>query len=209
MKKLSAFMAFLIVSLFASLYAQNLTIESVCSELSKNKITKGDFIQEKTIGKNGRTLKSSGKFIFAPDGIVWATERPFPSTLVLGKDYMIQISSDGTKKVMDASGNEAFKSVSSTLLAVFSNDVSKLNESFKVVFTSDSGNWSVVLEPKDKTVAAIMTGISLSGKSSSGNSEISTVELNESKGNKVSYTFLNQSHPKELSSDEKALFNNR
>lgn len=207
MKKIMVLVAVVFASTFS--FAQKLSIESLCEDLSKNEITKGSFIQEKTVGKNGRIIKSFGKFIFAPEGIVWGTKKPFVSTLVLGEDYMIQISSDGTRKVMDTSGNETFKSVSSTLLAVFSNDVSKIQESFTVDFKSDSDEWWVILEPKDRTVASFMTSIALSGKSSSGKSEVSTVELNEAKGNKVSYTFFNQSYPKELNSDEKALFNNR
>nr|WP_318710511.1 outer membrane lipoprotein carrier protein LolA [uncultured Treponema sp.] len=207
MKKIIVFAAVFFASILS--FSQNLSIESVCADLSKNKITRGNFGQEKTIGKNGRVIKSFGEFIFAPEGIVWNTKKPFSSTLILGEDYMIQMSSDGTKNVMDAKGNEVFKSISSTLLAVFSNHVSKLHENFNVVFRADSDKWWVTLEPKDSTVASIMAGISLSGKSNSENTEISTVELNEAKGSKVSYTFFDQSYPKELKSDEKILFDRK
>lgn len=208
MKKIMAFTAVLFAALYT--FAQSLSIESVCADLSRNRITKGDFVQEKTLSKTGKTLRSNGKFIFSTEGIVWSTEKPFPSTLVLGEDYMVQIGADGSRKVTDAKGNDAFKSVSSTLLALFSNDVSKLGQNFRLVFSAGADNtWTVSLEPKDKTVASVMSSIVLNGKSSSVSSEISEIILNEAKGGAVLYRFMNQSHPKELTTDEKACFNNR
>ncbi|MBQ0040219.1 MAG: outer membrane lipoprotein carrier protein LolA [Treponema sp.] len=190
----------------ALMFAQKITVESVCADLAKNTITKGDFTQEKTVGKNNRKLKSNGKFIFSTDGIVWNTIRPFPSTLVLGADYMVQIGSDGTRKVTDARGNDAFKSVSSTLLAVFSNDITKLNQNFNVNFSAEADKWTVTLQPKDKTVASVMTAIVLKGSSAAAGSEIDGIQLNEANGGTVDYAFANQTHPKELTTDEKSLF---
>ena len=188
MKKVSAFFALLFFTFLT--FAQNISMESICAELSKNKITKGNFIQEKTITKTGKVLKSSGNFIFSESGILWATEKPFPSTMILGKDFMIQVSADGTKKIMNAGGNEVFKNISSTLLAVFSNNVPALNDKFNIEFNTQKENWTVILKPKDSTVAAFMNSIVLNGNSSSAKTEIISVELTEAKGNKVLYKFI-------------------
>ena len=204
MKKVSAFFALLFFTFLT--FAQNISMESICAELSKNKITKGNFIQEKTITKTGKVLKSSGNFIFSESGILWATEKPFPSTMILGKDVMIQVPADGTKKIMNAGGNEVFKNISSTLLAVFSNNVPALNDKFNIEFNTQKENWTVILKPKDSTVAAFMNSIVLNGNSSSAKTEIISVELTEAKGNKVLYKFINQTHPKELTEDEKTFF---
>ena len=204
MKKVSAFFALLFFTFLT--FAQNISMESICAELSKNKITKGNFIQEKTITKTGNVLKSSGNFIFSESGILWATEKPFPSTMILGKDFMIQVSADGTKKIMNAGGNEVFKNISSTLLAVFSNNVPALNDKFNIEFNTQKENWTVILKPKDSTVAAFMNSIVLNGNSSSAKTEIISVELTEAKGNKVLYKFINQTHPEELTEDEKTFF---
>ncbi|MCI5829701.1 MAG: outer membrane lipoprotein carrier protein LolA [Treponema sp.] len=204
MKKVSAFFALLFFTFLT--FAQNISMESICAELSKNKITKGNFIQEKTITKTGKVLKSSGNFIFSESGILWATEKPFPSTMILGKDFMIQVSADGTKKIMNAGGNEVFKNISSTLLAVFSNNVPALNDKFNIEFNTQKENWTVILKPKDSTVAAFMNSIVLNGNSSSAKTEIISVELTEAKGNKVLYKFINQTHPEELTEDEKTFF---
>lgn len=193
-----------------SSFAQEITLESVCSEMAANRNTKGAFLQEKTIGKTGRVLKSRGRFIFCPEGILWATEKPFPSTLVVGQDYMVQISSDGTRRTMDAKDNEVFKSISSSMMGVFSNDVSKLVKEFDVVFTADENNeWTAVLEPKDSTAVIFMKRLVLKGRSNGCTSEMDSIELNEAKGNKVQYVFMNQSHPEELETDEKTYFTER
>ena len=204
MKKVSAFFALLFFTFLT--FAQNISMESICAELSKNKITKGNFIQEKTITKTGKVLKSSGNFIFSESGILWATEKPFPSTMILGKDFMIQVSADRTKKIMNAGGNGVFKNISSTLLAVFSNNVPALNDKFNIEFNTQKENWTVILKPKDSTVAAFMNSIVLNGNSSSAKTEIISVELTEAKGNKVLYKFINQTHPEELTEDEKTFF---
>lgn len=204
MKKVSAF--FVILFLTFLTFAQNISMESICAELSKNKITKGNFIQEKTITKTGKVLKSSGNFIFSESGILWATEKPFPSTMILGKDFMIQVSADRTKKIMNAGGNGVFKNISSTLLAVFSNNVPALNDKFNIEFNTQKENWTVILKPKDSTVASFMNSIVLNGNSTSAKTEIISVELTEAKGNKVLYKFINQTHPEELTEDEKTFF---
>ena len=204
MKKVSAF--FVILFLTFLTFAQNISMESICAELSKNKITKGNFIQEKTITKTGKVLKSSGNFIFSESGILWATEKPFPSTMILGKDFMIQVSADRTTRIMNAGGNGVFKNISSTLLAVFSNNVPALNDKFNIEFNTQKENWTVILKPKDSTVASFMNSIVLNGNSTSAKTEIISVELTEAKGNKVLYKFINQTHPEELTEDEKTFF---
>ena len=108
---------------------------------------------------------------------------------------------------MDAKDNDVFKSISSSMMGVFSNDVAILENEFDVVFTTDENNvWTAVLEPKDSTAAIFMKQLILKGRSSDGHSEMDSVELNEAKGNKVLYAFMNQSHPEELGKDEKSYF---
>lgn len=183
------------------------TLDSICGELSKNRISAGTFVQEKFIGKNGRTLKSSGDFIFCDEGIVWKTLKPFPSTLVLGTDHMIQISKSGQKTVTDTSSNETFKSIASTLSSVFSNDVNRLRSGFNVEFKMEGEDkWSAILMPKDKTVAMVIENIVLSGARNSTLTEILSISLNESGGDRITYSFTERHYPKELTSDEKSIF---
>lgn len=182
-------------------------LKSVCDGLSKTPITKGDFTQIKTINAKGRTLKSSGKFIISLEGIMWKTLKPFPSNLIVTENAMIQIAADGKKNVMSASDNQIFQDISKTLRSVFAGDSKELENNFKVAFENkENGLWSVVLTPKDSTIAAVMRTLELSGSSTNTQVTLLSLELQETSNNKIRYEFSNQIYPKELTTDEKAFF---
>lgn len=182
-------------------------LKSVCDGLSKTPITKGDFTQIKTINAKGRTLKSSGNFIISLEGIMWKTLKPFPSNLIVTENAMIQIAADGKKNVMSASDNQIFQNISKTLRSVFAGDSKELENNFKVAFENkENGLWSVVLTPKDSTIAAVMQTLELSGSSTKTQVTLLSLELQETSNNKIRYEFSNQIYPKELTTDEKAFF---
>mgnify|MGYP003556408619 FL=1 len=104
-------------------FAQTVTLENVCSKLAEHPNMKGDFSQVKTIKKVNRSLKSSGKFIFSLDGIMWKTEKPFPSSIVVGMTSIVQTMPDGSKNVIDASSNQIFGSIATTLSSIFSGNI--------------------------------------------------------------------------------------
>lgn len=182
-------------------------LKSVCEGLSKTPITKGDFTQIKTINAKGRTLKSSGNFIISLEGIMWKNLKPFPSNLIVTENAMIQIAADGKKNVMSASDNQIFQNISKTLRSVFAGDSKELENNFKVAFENkENGLWSVVLTPKDSTIAAVMQTLELSGSSTNTQVTLLSLELQETSNNKIRYEFSNQIYPKELTTDEKAFF---
>ena len=187
--------AFVMLTLFclAGLQAQSsLSLESVCASLAARPNTTGDFIQIKTINANGRQLKSSGKFIISTIGIMWKTEKPFPSSLILTKDSMIQIAANGNKSVMDGKDNQIFANISDTLTSVFSGN--------------SKGGWTLELRPKDSTIASVMERLVLSGALENGAAVLGKLEMAETSGNKIIYEFTNQKYPEELSADEKQNF---
>lgn len=210
MKRIKSLLAglFLAAVCSTSIFAAGLSLDKVCNELAQHPNTTGDFVQTKTIKSTKRALKSSGNFIFSLDGIMWKTVKPFPSTLAVGRTSVIQTAADGKKTVIDASDNQIFASISSTLVAVFSNDVNELSKSFETKFTDNGNNsWELVLTPKDSTVASVLKNLTLSGTSSNGSSSIDSILMTESSENTINYEFSNQKYPQELSADEKANFN--
>lgn len=200
----------IILSIFTFFcFSQEVNLQEICNKLSENKITKGQFNQIKTIKspKGSRELKSSGDFIFSLDGIMWKTLKPFPSTMVVGTDYLVQISADGKKTVTDTSSNQVFGSVAQTITAVFSNDYSMLTNAFNTSLSRYEENIiKVELSPKDSTIASVLGKIILSVQPVSNSYVLNSIEMQESSGNKTIYNFLNQEYPKELTQDEKANF---
>lgn len=203
MKKLISGIAASLI-LAASVFA--VSLDDVCAGLAKHPVTTGNFVQTKTMKANNRALKSSGNFIFGLEGIVWNTLKPFPSTMAITKDRIIQTARDGSQTVIEASGNEIFGSVANTLTAVFSNDLTLLSKNFETSFTDNkNGTWSVALTPKDDTVKAVMKSLVLSGTNSSDIC-LNQMVMVEASENTITYDFLDQKYPKELTADEKAFF---
>ena len=207
MKKISLIILTLFFITF--LYAQTApTLETICASLSAHPNTTGDFTQTKTIQTNNRKLKSSGKYIICPKGILWKTEKPVPTSLILTKDTMVQIAANGSKSVMSGKDNQIFSNISETLSCVFSGDAAALKKNFTCDFsTPQPGYWTVSLTPKDKTIASVMSTLVLSGTYKNQNdAEMTELLMTEASGNTITYEFANQKYPQELSADEKQNF---
>lgn len=204
------FKAILAISLFAvnsAFLTAQVSFDAVFSDITSSRVTSGDFLQEKTSAKIRRPLKSSGKFIFCDEGIVWQTIKPFPSTMAVTKDSLIQTGADGKKSVMDGNTNDVFQSVAATISSLFSGDRAVLENHFSVKsFSSDSSKWSMALTPKDATIASAIREISLSGNTRGGKSTLDEMFITQGEGENTRYTFKNQVYKQELSSDEKAFF---
>jgi len=203
--------SFLMICLLAfSLSAEGLTLEGVCKSLASHPNTTGSFTQTKTLQTNGRKLTSTGKFIFCPLGILWQTEKPFPSSLILTEDAMIQIAANGKKSVMSGKDNQIFANISGTLSSVFSGNAEELKKNFNCKFEEGAdGGWKVYLTPKDSTIAAVMKSLVLAGtfeEGSAAGAVLTTLEMTEMSDNTILYEFANQKYPKELSADEKENF---
>lgn len=182
------------------------TFDSVCANLSKHPNMTGDFSQVKTITAVNRNMKSFGTFIFSLDGIMWKTEKPFPSTMVVGMTSVVQTLANGKQTVIDASSNQIFTSISTTLSAMFSGNSETLKNNFNVKFSEVGSTWKALLTPKDESVAKILTSLEISGNCSSSFADLNSIVMSEASGDKISYSFTNQKYPKELSADEKAYF---
>lgn len=211
MKKLILSVIFLTTSLLFA-QASAASLESVCASLAAHPNTCGDFTQTKTLQTNGRKLKSTGKYIFSTEGILWQTEKPVPSSLILTKSAMVQISANGNKSVMSGKDNQIFANISETLSSVFSGNAETLKKNFDCSFSQTGDSWSIYLLPKDSTIAAVMKSLQLTGTCDSASTNaavaLTSLEMTESSENTIRYEFANQKYPKELTSDEKELFSN-
>ncbi len=198
-----------ISALFFISMANAESFDSVCKKLALHPNMTGNFTQVKTISAVNRSMKSSGTFIFSLDGIMWKTEKPFPSTMIVGMTSVKQTLANGKETVIDASSNQIFTSISSTLSAMFSGNAAVLNENFNVTFTSSGSEWNAVLEPKDEVVKKILTSLLISGKTLSNSADLNTIVMKEAVGDTITYNFTEQKYPKELTADEKAYFTSK
>ncbi len=205
MKKTLLFSLFLLFTL--TLSAQSLSISDICNGLSKNPNIKGDFTQTKIINSNGRKLKSSGTFIICPFGIMWKTLKPFPSTIVVTNDSMIQLGANGKKTVHSGADNKMFESIATSLSSVFTGDKKTLEENFNIELSQENQSWTIVLQPKDSTIAAVMQKMTLKGTVNENFTSITMNSMEMFEGNNtVKYELENHEYPEELTQDERENF---
>ena len=170
--------------------------------LAEHPIVKGEFEQEKILSRLGRSLKSSGNFIIVSElGMVWDTLKPFPSTMVLGKDYMTQSRPGGQKTVLSAAGNETFLGMAEVISSVFSGNTRGLLENFEVFFSGVPSAWELGLLPRYKAIAGFAGRITLKG-----DAVIRSIVVYEQNGDSIKYALSSHSYPLELSVHEKAFF---
>jgi len=175
---------------------------TTCSRIAEHPFTLGTFEQEKTINRNKRSLKSSGNFIISADqGMVWDTVKPFPSTLTLGRDFMIQSRPNGQKTVLNAQGNETFVRMAEILSTIFSGNAQGLLDNFDVYYSGDTSVWEMGLSPRDKTINSFAEKIVINGDAA-----IKSIQIYEQSGDSVKYILSNHRYPAELNAHEKAFF---
>lgn len=207
MKKLISLM--LVFSASFLLFAEAVSADSIFSGLMQSRVVKGDFTMEKSIQNIKRPLKSSGKFIFSPEGILWQTLRPFPSSTAVTKDSIIQTLPDGSKSVTDGSSNEIFKSVAGAVSSVFSGNKAVLEEYFSISdFSSSTNVWNMALRPKDITIGSVIKRIEIGGSLGGQETDVSlnTIRIVQGENESTLYTLFNKKYMQELSDEDKASF---
>ncbi|GBU28109.1 hypothetical protein R84B8_01667 [Treponema sp. R8-4-B8] len=176
--------------------------KTTCSRLAEHPIVQGNFEQEKTLSRLKRVLNSSGNFIIAAGlGMVWDTVKPFPSTLTLGKDYLIQSRPGGQRTVLSAQGNETFLRMAEVISAVFSGNSQGLMDNFNVYFSGGASAWELGLIPKNNSIGVFAEKIIMKGDIA-----IRSILIYEQNGDTVQYNLSNHRYPAELNVNEKALF---
>jgi hypothetical protein len=173
----------------------------VCGVLSSHPIIKGTFAQRKTIKRLDRFLDSSGNFIIdSRRGMVWETLKPYPSTMAVGRDYLVQSSPGGARTALSAAGNEVFLRLAAVISAVFSGDAQLLLDNFDNFFI-DSGGWTLGLIPAENAVRSFAERIVLEG-----DTVIRRITLFEQSGDTILYELSGHTFPGALSPDEAAFF---
>jgi len=149
-----------------------------------------------------RSLRSSGDFIIAArHGMVWNTLSPFPSTLAMGGDFLIQSRPGGQRTVLSAQGNETFLRMADVISAVFSGDMQRLVDNFEIYYFGTAASWELGLVPMDGAINIFAQRIVMTG-----DAVIRSIRITEQGGDTIKYILSNHSFPAELTGDEQELF---
>lgn len=161
----------------------------------------GLFKQTKTVAGSPRSFVSMGKITIATGkGIVWCTEKPYASILVVGRDKLVQKIRDGEPSHLDIANNPIYIQIATSMECVFSADFSKIASLFKTYLSKEDTNWTLTLIPKDKVVGSFMTSIIMTGSSS-----FESLRMTETTGDSILYEFSDL-QIRELTDEELALY---
>lgn len=167
----------------------------------KNTSMVADYKQTTSIKRLNKKLVSSGEMILIPGkGIAWFTQKPYASTMLIGRDFMKQKIGSKTV-VMDVSENQIYLSIADALESIFAGNFKNIKEVFATYFFTEGAVWYLGLIPKDKNVASFVENITIKGTLT-----VEVVLMKEKVGDEILYEFTNVEQ-RELTETEKEAFN--
>lgn len=175
-------------------------LTSSLAEMTRHDVVSGDFVQTKSIKKLNRDFVSTGTFrISKTSGVVWKTEKPFPSELTVSDEGITERSANGHVRTISTKDNPVFTEFSKTIQAVFSGNISDLETKFNVFYEKTSNGGQIGLVPREASVRKIVSNIVMDFSSS-----IDKVVITDGSGSPVTYEFKNQKSENEPGSARQA-----
>jgi outer membrane lipoprotein-sorting protein len=180
------------------------SLEKIQAQLSSPAVLKGEFEQRKTLQGFKNPLFSRGIFWVAKSrGVVWETQNPFPSSLIVTRERLLTRKADGTVatqiKAQDEPGIRAINDILFALMAV---DWPTLSQRFTITATLQQANqWRMRLTPREASVAQWVSQIELQGSH-----YVHSVHITEPQGDTSLITFSAQTSASELTVQEAARF---
>ncbi len=163
----------------------------------KDQSAVGLFRQTKALSSSPRKFVSTGTVQILPGtGMVWYTEKPYASTLVVGKDVLSQSVRGGDFVHLEIANNQIYVSIAQCMDAMFSGDFTTMQKSFEVYCLVKDGSWNLRLIPQDKAVSSFIEYIVMSGESC-----LESLLLVEKTGDSVLYELSDLTY-RELTADE-------
>lgn len=132
---------------------------------SRADVVRGSFRQEKYLAELDRPLVSSGRFLMVRDhGLIWEIERPFESTLIIGRQHMVQ-RVDGRQTLrLSRAEQPGLQVVAAVLMAVFQADLDRLRDFFDIRAVPGEGEgWHLVMQPTADSVTEFVERLTVHG----------------------------------------------
>lgn len=181
-------------------------LNSIEAALSKTKIVRADFVQQRELQGFDRPLSSSGHVLYSQhEGILWQQTAPFALTIIIDDSGIVQKSPGTTPQELKAADNPMMHAFSVLLKAMLSADSQALQQFFSLKLTADAQNaenWQLELTPSAAPIDKIFSRIVLTGSD-----RVENIEMFDLAGDATRIKFSNHdlsSAP--LSAEERADF---
>lgn len=147
----------------------------------------GDFEQIKTLVGLQHPVRSTGRFcVMTERGVLWSTRAPFPSTLRLTREEIVESQGDQITSRLAVSQEPGVGIISGLLFSVLGGDLKQLQDNFDIDAAAQSTTWRAHLVPKEDGMRRVIRGIQLSG-----GEFIRHVTILEASGDRTDIAFTN------------------
>ena len=190
--------------LTASTFAQAaVPVAKIQAMLAKPPVMCGRFDQTKQLAGMKKPLASSGRFcVVAGKGVLWRTLRPFPSTLRLTRDEIVNYQGDRVAMRLDAKTEPTVRMINSVLFSLLGGDLAQLETLFDIDGSVDASSWNVTLKARAPALAKAIGGIKLDG-----GAYVKNIVISEAGGDRTSIVFSGiETGDAALTAEEAALF---
>lgn len=153
--------------------------------LSSHSSICANFTQRKSLKVLTRPLVSKGRLVYrAGQGVLWQVREPFAAQLLIKRDALFRWNDDGVIQKINVDQTPVFQALSDVFLALFSGDLSRLQDIFDVETQSTRLRWSLGLIPRTEHLAAIITSVE-----ASGNQFVDELSIVEKQGDRTTIRF--------------------
>jgi hypothetical protein len=160
-------------------------LAQIQAALSKPAIMCGRFDQTKQLTGIKKALLSHGRFcVVAGKGILWQTLQPFPNTLRITRNAIVQMQNGRVAMRLDAQQEPVVKMINSVLFSLLAGDLSQLDTLFELNGSIQNGNWQVALKARQPGLANAIGDIRLAGAG-----YVTKVVMQESSGDHTEIVF--------------------
>jgi len=178
-------------------------IAKIQSMLAQPKVLCGHFNQSKQLTGLKKPVVSNGRFcVVADKGVLWRTLEPFPNTVRLTPDEIVQLRGDRVTTRLDAKQEPAVRMINSVLFALLAGDLGQIEKWFLVDGAIHDNGWSVTLKAREPALAKAISSVALDG-----GAYVKKIAISEAGGDRTSIVFSEiQTGDAAMSVDEAALF---
>ncbi|NVM77855.1 outer membrane lipoprotein-sorting protein [Duganella sp. SG902] len=171
--------------------------------LAKPALMCGRFDQTKQLAGMKKPLASEGRFcVIAGKGVLWRTLKPFPSTLRLTRDEIVNYQGDRVAMRLDAKTEPTVRMINNVLFSLLSGDLGQLDTLFEGDGTVEANSWSVALKPRQAALEKAIGAIKLEG-----GAYVKSIVMNEGSGDRTTIVFSDiKTGEGAMSKEEAALF---
>jgi hypothetical protein len=160
-------------------------VAQIQTMLARPKVLCGRFDQTKQLIGLKTPLTSNGRFcVVAGKGVLWRSLQPFPNTLRLTRDEIVQFRGDRVALRLAAEQEPTLRMINTVLFALLAGDFGQLEKLFEVDGSLENSGWSVTLKAREPGLAKAVGSIALEG-----GAYVKNIAIQEASGDRTAIVF--------------------